>query len=74
MTTNQLAYDSFAKNFPEMDLRCGPRFVEQARIATSGGLSAGIDLALHVVTRYFTQDIAQQTADVMEYSGTGWLR
>ncbi len=72
MTTNQLAYDSFTRNFPDMDLRRGPRFVEQDRIATSGGLSAGIDLALHVVSRYFTQTVAQQTADVMEYAGTGW--
>jgi transcriptional regulator GlxA family with amidase domain len=72
MTTNQRAYDNFAKYFPEMDLRRGPRFVEEDRIATSGGLSAGIDLALHVVTRYFGEEIAQQTADIMEYAGTGW--
>lgn len=72
MTTNQRAYNNFAKYFPEMDLRRGPRFVEEDRIATSGGLSAGIDLALHVVTRYFGETIAQQTADTMEYSGTGW--
>ena len=72
MTTNQRAYDNFVKFFPEMDLRRGPRFVEEDRIATSGGLSAGIDLALHVVTRYFGEKIAQQTADIMEYAGTGW--
>lgn len=72
MTTNQRAYNNFAKHFPEMVLRRGPRFVEEDRIATSGGLSAGIDLALHVVTRYFGETIAEQTTDIMEYSGTGW--
>ena len=72
MTTNQRAYNSFAKSFPGIDLRRGPRFVEAGRIATSGGLSAGIDLALRVVTRYFGGTVAQQTADIMEYVGPGW--
>ena len=72
MTTNRQASDSFAKAFPEIDLRRGPRFVEAGRIATSGGLSAGIDLALRVVTRFFDQNVAQQTAERMEYVGTGW--
>lgn len=72
MTTNQRAYDSFAKTFPDIDLRRGPRFVEADRIATAGGLSAGIDLALRVVVRCFGSDTAQQTADVMEYVGEGW--
>ena len=72
MTTNQRAYDNFAKSFPEANLRRGPRFVEVNRIATSGGLSAGIDLALRVVSRYFGNDVAQQTANTMEYVGKGW--
>lgn len=72
MTTNQLASDNFAKAFPEIDLRRRRRFVEAGRIATSGGLSAGIDLALRVVTRYFGEGVAQRTADRMEYLGTGW--
>ncbi len=72
MTTNQQAYDNFASAFPEIDLRRGPRFVEAKRIATSGGLSAGIDLALRVVDRYFGEQVAQQTARTMEYVGQGW--
>ena len=72
MTTNRLASDNFAKAFPQIDLRRGPRFVEAGRVATSGGLSAGIDLALRVVTRYFGESVAQRTADRMEYIGTGW--
>jgi transcriptional regulator GlxA family with amidase domain len=72
MTTNQQASNNFAKAFPEIDLRRGPRFVEAERIATSGGLSAGIDLALRVVARYFDKGVAQSTADRMEYVGTGW--
>ncbi|CAM3195949.1 DJ-1/PfpI domain-containing protein [Sphingomonas antarctica] len=72
MTTNQRAYDNFAKSFPAADLRRGPRFVEAGRIATAGGLSAGIDLAIRVVSRYFGDPVAQETANIMEYVGTGW--
>lgn len=72
ITTNQQASNNFAKAFPKIDLRRGRRFVESGRIATSGGLRAGIDLALRVVSRYFSEDLAQQTADRMEYVGTGW--
>lgn len=72
MTTNKLASDNFARSFPEIDLRRGPRFVEAGRIATSGGLSAGIDLALRVVSRYFDESVARRTATTMEYAGTGW--
>lgn len=72
MTTNRLASDNFAKAFPKIDLRRGPRFVEAGRIATSGGLSAGIDLALRVVSRLFDDSVAQATADTMEYVSSGW--
>ncbi len=72
MTTNRKASDNFAKAFPEIMLRRGPRFVEAGRIATSGGLSAGIDLALRVVARFFDEAVAQQTAETMEYTSTGW--
>lgn len=72
MTTNRLASDNFAKTFPKIDLRRGPRFVEARRIATAGGLSAGIDLALRVVSRFHGTEIAQSTASRMEYAGEGW--
>ena len=72
MTTNQRASDNFARAFPEIDLRRRRRFVEAGRIATAGGLSAGIDLALRVVVRYFGEPVAQRTADIMEYVGIGW--
>jgi transcriptional regulator GlxA family with amidase domain len=54
-------------------LKRGVRFVEQGRLASAGGLTSGIDLALHVVERYFGRDVAQQTAYYLEYQGTGWV-
>lgn len=71
-TTHHDFYDAFENDFPDVTLERGMRFVENPRIATAGGLTAGIDLALRVVERYFSRDVAQWTADYMEYTGTGW--
>jgi transcriptional regulator GlxA family with amidase domain len=35
---------------------------------TSAGISAGIDMALRVVARYFGENIARATARHMEYA------
>ena len=71
-TTHHDFYDAFAEQFPQVTLERGLRFVENRRIATAGGLTSGIDLALHTVVRYFGEGVAQQTADYMEYTGVGW--
>jgi transcriptional regulator GlxA family with amidase domain len=71
-TTHHLFLDRFAQEFPDVDVRRGLRFVESGRIATAGGLTSGIDLALHVVERYFGRDVAQATANYMEYQSSGW--
>src|SRR5262249_59865262 len=71
-TTHHLFLDRFAKEFPDVEVRRGLRFVESGRIATAGGLTSGIDLALHVVERYFGREVAEATASYMEYQSTGW--
>ncbi len=57
-TTFHGAFVSFANEFPEIHLKRGARFVEEGNLATAGGLSSGIDLALRVVERYFGREIA----------------
>ena len=47
--------------------------MEEGNLATSGGLSSGIDLALRVVDRYFGREVATKTAYQMEHQGQGWL-
>ena len=59
--------------FPDIHLKRGARFVEDGNLATAGGLSSGIDLALRVVERYFGREVAQKTAYDMEYQGQGWM-
>jgi transcriptional regulator GlxA family with amidase domain len=72
-TTHHSAYKELALNYPDIQVKRGARFVENGNIATAGGLSSGMDLALRVVERYFGGEVAKQTAYQMEYQGQGWL-
>jgi transcriptional regulator GlxA family with amidase domain len=72
VTTHHEHWDRFAREFPHLDLQRGPRFIDSGRIATAGGLTSGIDLALHVVSRYLGADAAAATATYMEYSSEAW--
>ena len=72
-TTHHDFFDQFAKAFPDVKLKRGLRFVENAKISTAGGLTSGIDLALRVVERYFGRETAERTAFYMEYQSKGWI-
>ena len=47
--------------------------MEAGNLASAGGLSSGIDLALRVVERYYGRTVALSTADQLEYQGTRWM-
>jgi transcriptional regulator GlxA family with amidase domain len=66
-TTHHGSYDDFEATFPAIKLVRGRRFVEHDRVATAGGLTSGIDLALRVVERYLGMRAATATARYMEY-------
>ena len=74
-TTHHDFYESFEKRFSKVKLVRDRRFVQSDDVVyTAGGLTSGIDLALHVVEGYFGREVAQRTAEYMEYEGTGWRR
>ena len=72
-TAHHGGYFMFAAMYPEVHLKRGARFVEEGNLASSGGISSGIDLALRVVERYVGRDLTEQVIDGMEYQGKGWL-
>ena len=75
IATHHDYYDAFHQTFPRVRLQRGKRFVRSSeRIFTAGGLTSGMDLALHVVDLYFGRAVAEQTASYMEYEGMGWKR
>jgi transcriptional regulator GlxA family with amidase domain/YHS domain-containing protein len=73
VTTHHSSFATLAMQFPNVRVKHGVRFVDEGNIATSAGLSAGIDLALHVVARYYGEESARQTAYDMEYLSDSWL-
>jgi transcriptional regulator GlxA family with amidase domain len=68
-TTHHGSYSAFAAEFPKVKLLRGRRYVEHERVATAGGLTSGIDLALRVVERYLGRPAATATARYLEYAG-----
>ena len=72
-TTHHAFFDQFSNEFPKVKLVESVRYVQASpTLFSAGGLSSGIDLALHVVDEYYGEAVAQKTADYMEYQGTGW--
>jgi transcriptional regulator GlxA family with amidase domain len=63
-TTHESAKDDLADY--GVDVR-DERFVDDGDVLTAGGVTAGIDLALHVVEREFSPEIAEQVAEEIEY-------
>lgn len=72
-TTHHQALKLMQTKYPDVHVEKGLRFVDGGKIATAGGLTSGIDLALHVVERYYGRAVAQQTAEFMEYQSKGWM-
>ena len=66
-TTHHLQFDLLAQTAPATTVLRDRRFVDSGRIVTAGGISAGIDASLHVVSRLLGPDVARETADYMEY-------
>ena len=71
-TTFHDAYARFESRYPDIHLKRGARFVEDGNLASAGGLSSGIDLAIRVIERYYGRDAAERTAYLLEYQGKGW--
>ena len=58
------------QQFQHLKVVTEQRWVDTGRIVTSGGISAGIDMALHLVRRLYSLELAQSTARQMEFDWT----
>jgi putative intracellular protease/amidase len=67
VTTHRSALQNLALTEPEARVYTNRRFVDNGRVMTSAGISAGIDGALHVVGRLCGEETAWETARYMEY-------
>lgn len=66
-TTHYLSHDLLQELAPAALVHRDRRFVDNGPIATSAGISAGIDLSLHLVARLQDRALAEKTAGHMEY-------
>jgi transcriptional regulator GlxA family with amidase domain len=69
-TTHHLAYDELRAVAPHATVHEGLRITDNDRLVCSSGISAGIDMSLHLVGRLCGFDVARETASYMEYEGT----
>jgi transcriptional regulator GlxA family with amidase domain len=67
VTTHYEALDLLQTLAPRAIIDRGARFHDNGKILAAAGVSAGIDCALHVVTRLLGGETARQTAHYIEY-------
>ncbi|MEW6267357.1 MAG: DJ-1/PfpI family protein [Thermodesulfobacteriota bacterium] len=56
--------------FPGVVVLTGRRWVDEGKIVTSAGISAGLDMSLHLVERLAGRELAVKTAHQMEFDWT----
>ena len=66
-TTNKLAFDWVMSHGPNVSWVKQARWVVDGKFVTSSGVSAGMDMALDVISRLHDEETAQFVADVTEY-------
>jgi len=66
-TTHHGAFPEFRESFPDVLLVEDKRYVENGKIITAGGISAGIDMSLYVVEKLLGKDKLALTLKEMEW-------
>ena len=67
VTTHWEDQEELSRRFPYLQVIAEKRWVRNSNMFTSGGISAGIDLSLHLVEMLSSRDLAIKTAKQMEY-------
>jgi transcriptional regulator GlxA family with amidase domain len=71
VTTHWEDIDDLRRSFPDLIVHESRRWVDEGNLVTSGGISAGIDMSLHLVGRLHSVALAEKTARQMEFAWTG---
>jgi transcriptional regulator GlxA family with amidase domain len=66
-TTHFMSIGRMRDMFPGVEVVEDARYVDEGGIITSAGISAGIDMTLHILKRLLGEDAARAAARVMEY-------
>ena len=66
-TTHWMDLDRLEKGYPEVTVLRNVKFVDQGKIITAAGISAGINMTLYIVGKLLGKEVAKFTAKRMEY-------
>lgn len=66
-TTHYSSLEGLAQLSPTITVLPNERYVDNGKIVTSAGISAGIDMSLYVVQKLLGKDVADETARYMQY-------
>jgi transcriptional regulator GlxA family with amidase domain len=65
-TTHWEDIDDLRRQFPEVQVQDGVRWIDEGRVVSSAGIAAGIDMSLHLVARLAGSQLAEATARQMD--------
>lgn len=65
-TTNRVALSMLEHTFEDVEVIRGVKYVDAGQVITSAGISAGIQMSLHVIERLFDEEMAKRTARTIE--------
>ena len=70
VTTHWEDIDDLKEMFPSIDVLTTLRWVDEGPFVTSAGISAGIDMSLHLVERLHSRKLAERTARQLDFDWT----
>jgi transcriptional regulator GlxA family with amidase domain len=66
-TTHWEDIEDFERMYPSVETLRNLRWVDEGALVTSGGITAGIDMSLHMVERLHNRELAERTALQMAF-------
>lgn len=70
VTTHWEDIPELKEMFGRLDVIEGVRWVDEGSVVSSGGISAGIDMSLYLVSKLHSEGLAERTAHQTEFSWT----
>jgi transcriptional regulator GlxA family with amidase domain len=70
VTTHWGDISDLRSSYPDLTVNESSRWIDEGSVVTSGGISAGIDMSLHLVSRLHSLELAEKTARQMEFNWT----
>ena len=67
-TTHRVDLDELTDLAPNTEIVRGVTYVDNGKVVTSAGITAGIDASLHVIEKLYGRELAERTVRSLEYS------